>query len=58
LLTHKKDYEILVNGELKVIVPLMYTAIVRLATLDGNGEGTFVFNTQADDGIIDTIKIP
>ena len=36
LLTYKKDYEILVNGELKVVVPLMYKTIMRSATLDGN----------------------
>jgi len=36
LLTYKKDYEILVNGESKVVAPLMYKTIMRLATLDGN----------------------
>ncbi len=36
LFTYKKDYEILVNGEPKVVAPLMYKTIMRLATLDGN----------------------
>lgn len=35
LLTYKKDYEILVNREQKVLAPLMYKTIRRLATLDG-----------------------
>ncbi len=36
LLTYKKDYEILVNGEPKLVAPLLYKTIMRLATLDGN----------------------
>ena len=36
LLTYRKDYEIAVNGEPKVVAPLMYKAIMRLATLDCN----------------------
>ncbi len=40
LLTYKKDYEILVNEEPKVVAPLMYKTIMRLATLDGNATVT------------------
>ena len=40
LLTYRKDYEILVNGESKVAAPLMYKTIMRLATLDGNATVT------------------
>jgi hypothetical protein len=36
LLTYRKDYEIIIIGELKVVAPLMYKMIMRLATLDGN----------------------
>ena len=40
LLTYKKDYEVLVNGKPKVVAPLMYKTIMRLATLDGNATVT------------------
>jgi hypothetical protein len=36
LLTYQKDDKITVNGEPKVVAPLMYKTIMRLATLDGN----------------------
>jgi hypothetical protein len=35
LITYPKDYELIVNSEPKVTAPLMYTTIMRLATLDG-----------------------
>jgi len=35
LLTYHKDYKITINGKPKVVAPLMYKAIIRLATLDG-----------------------
>ena len=40
LLTYQKDYKIIVNGEYKVVAPLMYKTIMRLATLDGNANVT------------------
>jgi hypothetical protein len=40
LLTYKRDYEILVNSVPKVVTPLMYKTILRLATLDGNATVT------------------
>ena len=36
LLTYKKDYEVMVNGQPKIVAPLMYKTMMRLATLDGN----------------------
>ena len=33
-MTYRKDYEMEVNRESKVVVPLMYKVIMRLATLD------------------------
>ncbi len=40
LLTYKKDNEILINEEPKVVAPLMYKSIMRLAMLDGNATVT------------------
>ncbi len=47
LLTYCKDYEILINGEPKIVAPLMYKTIMRLATLyskelSPHSEQTFV----------------
>jgi hypothetical protein len=36
LLTYKRDYEVMVNGQPKIVAPLMYKTMMRLATLDGN----------------------
>ena len=36
LLTYRKDYEMEVSGETKVVAPLMHKVIMRLAMLDGN----------------------
>jgi hypothetical protein len=40
LLTYRQDYELTVNGEPKVVAPLMYKTIMRLATLDGKATVT------------------
>ena len=40
LLTDKKDYVILLNGEPKVVATVVYKTIIRLATLDGNATVT------------------
>jgi hypothetical protein len=40
LLTYKKDYEVMVNGQPKIVAPLMYKTMMRLATLDGNATVT------------------
>ena len=40
LLTYRKDYEIIINGEPKVVARLMYKTIMRLVTLDGNATVT------------------
>ena len=40
LLTYQKGFEMEVNGETKVMAPLMCKVIMRLATLDGNATDT------------------
>jgi hypothetical protein len=40
LLTYRQDYELMVNGSTKVVAPLMYKTIMRLATLDGKATVT------------------
>lgn len=52
LLSYNRDYEILINWEPKVVAPLLYKTIIRLATLDENTTVTALWaNLASSDNI-------